>query len=51
MLQIDMLSHPLDGIDAELTLVTWSYGRLGDDRLLWPDYLAEASADHGRRRR
>ena len=47
MLQTDMLSHPLDGIPAEITLVTWSYGRLGDDRLLWPDYLAEAAASHG----
>ena len=41
MLQIDCLTHPLDGIDAYLNLVTWSYGRLGDDRLTWPDYLAQ----------
>ncbi len=47
MLQTDMLSHPLDGIPASITLVTWSYGRLGDGRLLWPDYLAEASAGRG----
>lgn len=47
MLQTDMLSRPLDGIDADLTLVTWSYGRLGDDRLLWPESLIEASAAHG----
>jgi hypothetical protein len=43
MLQIDMLSRPLDGIDAMFDLVTWSYGRLGDDRLTWPDYLAQAA--------
>jgi hypothetical protein len=47
MLQTDMLSYPLEGIDAEITLVTWSYGRLGDARLLWPEYLAEASALRG----
>lgn len=47
MLQTDMLSHPLDGIPAELTLVTWSYGRLGDGRLLWPEHLAEAASSHG----
>jgi hypothetical protein len=50
MLQTDMLSYPLEGIDAEITeitLVTWSYGRLGDARLLWPEYLAEASALKG----
>jgi hypothetical protein len=41
MLQIDCLTRPLDGIDAYLNLVTWSYGRLGDDRLIWPDYLAQ----------
>jgi hypothetical protein len=40
MLQMDCLTRPLDGIEAYLNLVTWSYGRLGDDRLAWPDYLA-----------
>lgn len=47
MLQIDCLTYPLDGIEAEINLVSWSYGRLGDDRLLWPDYLARTSARHG----
>jgi hypothetical protein len=42
-----MLGYPLDGINADLTLVTWSYSRLGDDRLLWPDYLSGVSARHG----
>jgi len=46
MLQIDMLSHPLDGLDADLTLTTWSHGRLGDDRLAWPDYLTQLAARH-----
>ncbi len=39
MLQTDMLSRPLDGISAYLNLVTWSYGRLGDARLAWPEFL------------
>jgi len=47
MLQTDMLAHPLEGIDAYLNLVTWSYGRLGDDRLTWPDYLSQAADRHG----
>ena len=47
MLQIDCLAHPLDGISANLDLVTWSYGRLGDNRLTWPDYLAQAAARRG----
>lgn len=44
MLQIDCLTRPLEGIDASLNLVAWSYGRLGDDRLTWPDYLAQLMA-------
>jgi len=47
MLQIDCLTRPLDGIDAYFNLVTWSYGRLGDDRLIWPDYLAQAVDQRG----
>jgi hypothetical protein len=47
MLQIDCLTRPLDGIDAYLNLVTWSYGRLGDDRLTWPDYVTEIAAQQG----
>ena len=47
MLQLDCLSYPLDGIDASLELVGWSYGRLGDDSLAWPDYLAQAAEQVG----
>jgi hypothetical protein len=39
MLQMDCLLRPLDGIEAYLNLVSWSYGRLGDERLTWGDYL------------
>ncbi len=47
MLQIDALTHPLDGLDAELRLVTWPYGRLGDPRMVWPETLAEVAAHQG----
>jgi hypothetical protein len=47
MLQIDCLSRPLDGISADLDLVTWSYARLGDDRMPWPDYLAQVTTQRG----
>ena len=47
MLQVDMLSRPLDGIDPYLNLVTWSYGRHGEDDLPWPEYLTQKSADLG----
>jgi Zn-dependent M28 family amino/carboxypeptidase len=47
MLQIDCLTYPLEGIDAELTLVTWSGSPLGEERHAWPAYLAEAARLHG----
>jgi len=47
MLQIDNLTHPLDGIRADLNLVAWSYARLGDARLTWPDYLSQAAVQMG----
>jgi hypothetical protein len=47
MLQIDCLTRPLEGIDAHLNLVTWSYGRLGNERLTWPGYLAQAVKPQG----
>ena len=47
MLQTDCLLRPLDGIDAYLNLITWSYGRLGDERLTWPDYLKQEADQRG----
>ncbi len=47
MLQIDCLTRPLDGIEGYLNLVTWSYGRLGNDQLTWPNFLVEAAEPHG----
>jgi hypothetical protein len=43
MLQIDCLTRPLDGIGAELKVVTWPYGRLGNARMPWPSYLVGAA--------
>ena len=45
MLQVDCLSRPLDGISASLYLEAWPYGRFGDPRLTWPDYLSQAARD------
>jgi hypothetical protein len=47
MLQTDMLSRPLDGVDAHLNLVGWSYGQPCDDRLTWPDYLSRLADRQG----
>jgi hypothetical protein len=47
MLEVDCLSRPLDGISADLTLITWSDSRLGDGRLTWPDYLIQSAAGQG----
>lgn len=47
MLQIDCLTRPLDGLDADLRLVTWPYGRLGDPSMVWPEALAQQAAERG----
>jgi hypothetical protein len=47
MLQIDCLSRPLDGLSADLRLVTWPYGHLGDGRMVWPEALTEIAAERG----
>ncbi len=47
MLQMDCLGRPVDEISNFITLEAWPYGRFGDDRLVWPDYLQEAASDHG----
>ncbi|MCX7683332.1 MAG: M28 family metallopeptidase [Anaerolineae bacterium] len=40
MLQVDMLSYPLEGVAAKLNLVSWPYDRQGENRLPWAEYLA-----------
>ncbi len=47
MLQIDDLTRPLDGIEAKMDLVTWSYRFQGDDSTPWPSFLAQAAAQRG----
>jgi hypothetical protein len=47
VLNVDCLTHPLDGITPTLALNTWSFGRFGDDRILWPEYLANHAAALG----
>lgn len=47
MLQMDCLSHPLDGIDNSITLESWPYGRFGDERTTWADYLDGVAQTHG----
>ncbi|HNS51681.1 MAG TPA: M28 family metallopeptidase [Anaerolineae bacterium] len=47
MLQIDCLTYPLEGIEAQVSLVTWNESELGAARLDWPIYLAAAAGQHG----
>jgi hypothetical protein len=47
MLQVDCLARPLDGIVANLHTVAWPYGRFGDPRMPWGDYLRQLAADRG----
>jgi len=47
MLQMDCLSHPMDDLEDFITLEAWSYGRFGDGRILWPDFLETAAAGRG----
>ena len=47
MLQMDCLGRPVEEISNYITLETWPYGRFGDDRLTWGNYLDEAVAGRG----
>jgi len=47
MLQMDCLGRPVDDISNFITLEAWPYGRFGDDRLPWSDFLEEAALDRG----
>jgi Peptidase family M28 len=47
MLQMDCLGHPQDGKQVNISTGSTSYDRYGDDRLLWPDYLAQLAASQG----
>ncbi len=47
MLQVDCLTRPLDGVNADLSLVTWSYAQLGNSQIPWPRYLESVAGQHG----
>ncbi len=47
LLQMDCLGRPVDGISNLVSFMAWPYGRFGDERLTWPDYLEGAVADRG----
>lgn len=47
MLQIDCLTHPLDGLEAALVFEAQSYAGLGDARLPFPETLQRLAARHG----
>jgi hypothetical protein len=45
--QMDGLGHPLDRRSSQITIMTNSYGRFGDERTPAFDFLAEAVASEG----
>jgi hypothetical protein len=47
MLQIDCLTRPIDGISAEVKVVTWPYGRQEEPGMPWPEYLLDQAEDLG----
>jgi hypothetical protein len=47
MLQVDCLTRPLDGVSAEVKVVTWPYGQLGVPDMPWPEYLEQRAASLG----
>jgi hypothetical protein len=47
MLQVDCLGHPQDGRSASISVVSTSYDRYGDERLLWQDYLSNLADSQG----
>jgi len=47
MLQMDCLGRPVDDISNSITLESWPFGRFGDDRLTWGNYLDGAVSGRG----
>ena len=45
--QMDGLGHPLDGRTSQITIMTNSYGRFGDERTPVFDFLSEVAATEG----
>jgi hypothetical protein len=47
IIELDALARPLDGIAEAVNLESWSYGRFGDERIPFPEYLSERVARLG----
>jgi len=47
MLEIDCLGYPMENHKLNISLNTWTYGKFGDDRPTFPDYLDEVMAVEG----
>ncbi|HPR65063.1 MAG TPA: M28 family peptidase [Thermoanaerobaculia bacterium] len=45
MLQIDCLTHPLDGIQGHIYLEGWPYVYFGNDELPWSDFLSDQAGN------
>ena len=41
MIELDAMARPLDGLDDPVNLESWSYSRLGDESLPFPDFLQD----------
>jgi hypothetical protein len=44
---MDCLGRPVNDISDSITLEAWPYGRFGDDRLSWPNYLNGVASQRG----
>jgi hypothetical protein len=47
MLSVDCLTRPMEGLELDLTLETWSLGKFGQPTNPWSAYLADTAASHG----
>ena len=45
MIELDAMGRPLDGLDDPINLESWSYVRLGDDNLPFPEFLRDQLND------
>jgi hypothetical protein len=47
MIELDAMGRPLNGLADPVNLESWSYSRLGDDSLPFPDFLQSEVAQRG----
>jgi hypothetical protein len=45
MIELDAMARPLNGLDDPVNLESWSYARLGDNTLPFPDFLQDEVGD------